>query len=161
MAEQRRSNSGKSASSGKSATQRRSNSGKSASSGKSTTQRRSNSGKSGSQGRATSGSSASSGSQRRGNNRNDDGDERLSARDAVKRVREEFPELLGRPVEGVLGVERDEDDGWTVTVQVVELSRIPNSTDVLGAYTVTLDKDGELVGYRRRRRYNRSQADED
>jgi hypothetical protein len=32
---------------------------------------------------------------------------------------------------------------------------------VLGAYTVTLDESGELTGYQRRRRYNRSQADED
>jgi hypothetical protein len=48
-----------------------------------------------------------------------------------------------------------------VTVQVVELSRIPNSTDVLGSYAVTLDKEGELVGYRRNRRYHRNQADED
>jgi hypothetical protein len=85
----------------------------------------------------------------------------VSARDAVQRVRDDLPELLGRPVESVLGVQRDDEDGWTVTVAVVELRRIPNSTDVLGAYTVTLDESGELTGYQRRRRYNRSQADED
>lgn len=85
----------------------------------------------------------------------------LSAGDVVKRVREEFPELLGRPLESVLGVRRDDEDGWMVTVSVVELARIPNSTDVLGAYVVTLDDDGEMTAYRRQRRYNRSQADED
>jgi hypothetical protein len=99
--------------------------------------------------------------QRRSNSRNGSRDKELSAREAVERVRREFPELLGRPIEAVLGVERDDDSGWLVTVQVVELSRIPNSTDVLGAYAVTLDKDGEIAGYRRRRRYSRSQADED
>lgn len=86
---------------------------------------------------------------------------RLSASEAVTRVRKDFPALLGRPVESVLGVERGEDDGWLVTVQVVELERIPRSTDVLGAYAVQLDDQGELTGYRRRRRFNRSQADED
>ena len=50
--------------------------------------------------------------------------------------------------------------GWSPS-QVVELERIPRSTDVLGAYVVELDEDGELIGYRRRRRYHRSQADED
>ena len=85
----------------------------------------------------------------------------LSAREAVARVRGDFPELLGRPVETVLGVQRDEESGWLVTVAVVELARIPNSTDVLGAYAVTLDDEGEMTGYRRRRRYTRSQADED
>ncbi len=85
----------------------------------------------------------------------------LSGREAVERVRRELPPLLGRPIEAVLGLERDEDTSWKVTVQVVELSRIPNSTDVLGSYAVTLDKDGELVGYRRNRRYHRNQADDD
>ena len=86
---------------------------------------------------------------------------RLSAAQAVARVRDDFPALLGRPIESVLGVERGEDDGWLVTVQIVELERIPRSTDVLGAYSVQLDDEGELLGYRRRRRFNRSQADED
>lgn len=86
---------------------------------------------------------------------------RLAARDAVQRVREELPELLGRPVESILGVKRTDDDGWEVMAAVVELARIPNSTDVLGAYRVVLDTGGELEGYERVRRYNRSQADED
>ncbi len=85
----------------------------------------------------------------------------LSAKEAIQRVRGELPELLGRKVESVLGVERNEDQLWQVTVQVVELARIPNSTDVLGCYQVTLDQDGELAGYQRRRRYTRGQADED
>jgi gas vesicle protein GvpO len=92
---------------------------------------------------------------------NNNGRRRPSGRDAVARVRRELPELLGRPIESVLGFERSEDDGWHVTVQVVELSRIPHTTDVLGCYAVTLDEDCELVGYRRTRRYHRNQADED
>jgi len=86
---------------------------------------------------------------------------RLSTRDAAQQVREDLPELLGRPIESILGINRSDDDGWEVTVAVVELSRIPNSTDVLGAYRVTLDGQGEIEGYQRVRRYNRSQADED
>jgi hypothetical protein len=77
-------------------------------------------------------------------------------------VRGELPALLGHPVESVHGLEPHEDDkGWTVTVQVVELSRIPHSTDVLGSYSVTLDEKGELMSWKRRRRYYRNQADED
>jgi hypothetical protein len=48
-----------------------------------------------------------------------------------------------------------------VTVEVVELARIPNTTDVLGKYEVTLDKDGEVTGAKRTRRYNRSEAGDD
>jgi hypothetical protein len=99
--------------------------------------------------------------EQRGKNRRNGASGKLSAREAIERVRADFPALLGRPIESVLGVERGDDSGWQVTVQVVEMRRIPQTTDVLGAYAVTLDKDGELLEYRRRRRYVRSQADED
>ena len=88
------------------------------------------------------------------------GNSRVSGRQAVREAREQLAELIGRPIEQVLAIERDEE-GWEVIVQVVELERIPDSTDVLGAYRVNLDGDGEVVGYRRLRRYVRSQADED
>jgi hypothetical protein len=99
--------------------------------------------------------------EQRNGRRNGAGRGGLSAREAIEQVRREFPELLGRPVESVLGIERDDESGWKVTVQVVELARIPSSTDVLGAYAVTLDRNGELIGYRRSRRYHRNQADEE
>jgi hypothetical protein len=85
----------------------------------------------------------------------------FSGRDAIERVRRELPELLGREIESVLGFERDEDSGWRVTVQVVELTRIPQTTDVLAAYEATLDQKGQLTGYHRIRRYHRNQVDED
>ena len=100
--------------------------------------------------------------EQRGNTRKNGARGKLSAREAVERVRADFPALLGRPIESVLGVQRAEDnDGWQVIVQVIELARIPRTTDVLGAYAVTIDNDGEVLSYRRRRRYNRSQTDED
>jgi hypothetical protein len=63
-------------------------------------------------------------------------------------------ELTGRQAEGVTGLERT-DEGWRVEVEVVEVRRIPDTTDVLALYEVTLDEDGELEGYRRLRRYGR------
>ena len=84
----------------------------------------------------------------------------VSPADAARIARGHLAQLTGRPIESVLGLHRD-DDGWKVTVEVVELSRIPNSTDLLGCYVVEVDDDGELVGYSRNRRYHRNQADED
>jgi hypothetical protein len=63
-------------------------------------------------------------------------------------------QLTGKEAEGITGLERT-DDGWTVHVEVLELRRIPNTTDVLATYEVTVDSDGELEGYRRLRRYVR------
>jgi Gas vesicle synthesis protein GvpO len=74
----------------------------------------------------------------------------------AKAARAQLAELTGRTPESVLGIRQD-DDGWALMVEVVELSRVPNSTDLLGCYEVTLDDDGELVGYERVRRYQRGQ----
>jgi hypothetical protein len=75
------------------------------------------------------------------------------ARTAVRTL----TQLTGRQPESVLGF-RKEEDGWRVLVEVLEMQRIPNSTDLLSCYAVTLDKDGEVVGYERRRRYQRGQT---
>jgi hypothetical protein len=99
--------------------------------------------------------------ERRGGGSSNGRGNELSARDAIVRVRRELPQLLGKPIESVLGVERDDENCWQVMVQVVELSRIPSTTDVLGCYAVTLDGEGEVIGYRRKRRYHRNQTDED
>jgi hypothetical protein len=85
---------------------------------------------------------------------------RARAIDVVRAAVEQAGALTGRDVEGVLGVRRG-DDGWTVTLEVVEMRRIPDSTDVLASYDVELDKDGELREYRRTRRYYRSQVEEE
>jgi hypothetical protein len=75
------------------------------------------------------------------------------------RAAEQMQELLGKPVEGVTGLAKDGDE-WTVTLEVLELERIPNTTDVLGSYEVKLDAEGELTGTERTRRYARGEAGE-
>jgi hypothetical protein len=75
------------------------------------------------------------------------------------RALEELEGLVGCPAEGVSGI-RKNDDGWVVLVDVLELERMPATTDVLGLYEVTVDGDGEVTGYRRVKRYLRSQVEE-
>jgi hypothetical protein len=55
-------------------------------------------------------------------------------------------------------VEATDGDGWVVGFEVVEDHRIPSSADVLALYEVELDADGELMGFRRMRRYLRGQT---
>ena len=69
-------------------------------------------------------------------------------------------ELTGKDAEGVVGLDRS-DDGWKVEVEVVEVRRIPNTTDVLAMYEVEVDGRGSLQGYRRVRRYVRGVPGED
>jgi hypothetical protein len=83
----------------------------------------------------------------------------VSASQIVRRAIEQVAQLTGREIEGVNGLEKN-DDGWVVTLEVVELRRVPDSTDVLGSYAVAVDARGELEGYRRTHRYYRSQVEE-
>lgn len=69
-------------------------------------------------------------------------------------------ELTGRDVEGVTSLERT-DDGWRVEVEVLEVRRIPDTTDVLATYELTLDEDGDIEGYRRLHRYVRGTPGEE
>ncbi|MER5960310.1 gas vesicle protein [Streptomyces sp. NPDC056121] len=67
--------------------------------------------------------------------------------------------LIGHTTEGVSAVRRN-DDGWCVVVDVLELPRIPDTTSLLASYEVQVDQEGELMEYRRVRRYRRGAADE-
>ena len=82
-----------------------------------------------------------------------------SAREVVISAIEQVQDLIGRPVESVTGMEKNGAE-WTVTLEVLELERVPNTTDVLGKYEVTVDKDGEVTSANRTRRYNRAEAGE-
>ncbi|WP_270886809.1 gas vesicle protein GvpO [Pedococcus sp. 5OH_020] len=68
-------------------------------------------------------------------------------------------ELVGCPAEGVTGIHRA-DGEWRVTVEVLEVERVPETTDVMASYEVQVDLDGNVTGYTRLRRYLRAEVDE-
>lgn len=78
----------------------------------------------------------------------------------VATARRSLEALLGTDVERVSGLER-RDGRWSVQLEVVELARIPESTDVLATYEVVLDDGGDMVSVSRVRRYRRSQVEEE
>ncbi|WP_188188973.1 gas vesicle protein GvpO [Nonomuraea sp. SYSU D8015] len=66
--------------------------------------------------------------------------------------------LTAKEVEGATRVQPVED-GWMVEVEVVEDRRVPSSGDILALYEAELDMDGNLISYRRKRRYRRGSSD--
>jgi hypothetical protein len=80
------------------------------------------------------------------------------ARRIVDRAREQLSDLHGAEAESVSAVRRTAD-GWRVGLEVVEVHRIPESTDVLATYEVELDDNGDLITFERTTRYYRSEAD--
>jgi hypothetical protein len=86
-------------------------------------------------------------------------DGRLSAAELGEAAMTTVQELTGYQTEAVTGLEWD-GEFWDVTVEVLELSRIPNTTDVLASYVVQLDERGTLRGLKRTNRYVRGQTSE-
>jgi hypothetical protein len=82
----------------------------------------------------------------------------MTAGEAAKAALHEIAALTAKQPEGVTEVERTED-GWTVGIELVEDQRIPSSSDILAIYETTVDADGELLSYRRVRRYARGRGD--
>jgi Gas vesicle synthesis protein GvpO len=83
----------------------------------------------------------------------------LSASELAQAALTTVEELTGFSPEAVTGLEWD-GESWQVTVDVLELERVPNTTDVLASYIVQLDESGTLRGYRRAGRFQRGRVDE-
>jgi len=83
-------------------------------------------------------------------------DERMELLDRARRYAEQ---LTGHPVESFSSLEQD-DRGWRIGIEVVELSRVPSTTDVLGSYELVLTSEGEFVDFRRDHRYSRNSTDD-
>jgi hypothetical protein len=83
----------------------------------------------------------------------------IAAGEAIRSAREVIAEVTGKQPEGISAVNRSDDGGWAISLDVVELVRVPSSTDLLATYEVSLDADGGLVDMERSRRYARNQVD--
>jgi hypothetical protein len=92
-------------------------------------------------------------------NEGESSDGRMSARDLTLAAKHAVEDLTDYHPESVSGLQWD-GETWLVSVEVCELQRVPNTTDVMATYVVQLDDQGGLLGYKRERRYNRADAEE-
>lgn len=76
--------------------------------------------------------------------------------DLVRSAKSQVEDLTGLLSDSVSSMNKV-DDGWHLVVNMIELKRIPSSTDVLATFDVSLDADGNVTGYHRHRRYLRDQ----
>ncbi len=68
----------------------------------------------------------------------------------LERAKTLLAEVTGLKPVGVIGASKD-DSGWHVELEMLEMSRIPPATDLLGHYAVVLDDDGNVLHFQRRR----------
>ena len=85
---------------------------------------------------------------------------RSDGMEAARRAAENVLQLTGRCPENVVSVVRDEE-GWQVGVEVMELHRIPETTDIMAVYEVAIDANGDLVRCERGHRYHRGQVEDE
>ncbi|MEA1931494.1 gas vesicle protein GvpO [Halohasta litorea] len=64
-------------------------------------------------------------------------------------------DVIGRGLDGIIEVSRDEDN-WRAVVEIIERRSVPDTQDILGQYEIELDEQGEVIGYRRLEKYRRS-----
>ena len=67
----------------------------------------------------------------------------------------EVAHLTGKDADKVISLRRD-GEIWELEVDVVDLRRVPDTTDYLATYLVHLDDDGNVLDLRRVRRYVRA-----
>jgi hypothetical protein len=84
----------------------------------------------------------------------------LTGAQIAMRARRQLAELTGLEPESVSSMRQDDDGVWKVIVEMLELSRVPSTDDVIGSYEAEVDENGELISYDRIRRYPRSKAEE-
>jgi hypothetical protein len=85
----------------------------------------------------------------------------MNPAELIGTAREQVSALTGLKTETVSSLSRDGDDRWVVRVEALELTRVPRTMDVLGSYEITLSDDGDLVGFRRLRRYHRASTEDE
>lgn len=74
----------------------------------------------------------------------------------ARQAKEQLAQLTGLKADTVSELAKGEE-GWCVAVELVEMKRIPESSDMLASYEALLDEKGTLISYKRVRRYLRGQ----
>lgn len=72
----------------------------------------------------------------------------------TEKAKEEFAHLTGLSDLVAIGAEHT-DHGWHITVEAVEVHRIPEAHDIIGQYDLLLDDEGSLQNCKRTGRHRR------
>ena len=75
----------------------------------------------------------------------------------ARRAKEQLAALTGLKPDTVSAIHKDKE-GWHVNVELIELKRIPEATDVLATYETLLCDEGTMLSYERTKRYLRQQT---
>lgn len=75
----------------------------------------------------------------------------MELKEIMERAKKELQSVTNLEISSVVGASRIEDDGWQVTIELIERKAIPDAADLLGLYEVRLDDDGHMVNFERKK----------
>jgi len=81
----------------------------------------------------------------------------MDMRELAELAKGQLATVTGLKPVTVSGIFRDEQ-GWHVAMDLLEMSRIPPATDVVGEYEVLLDENGSMMRFDRKRTRLRGEA---
>lgn len=79
----------------------------------------------------------------------------FSMLEAIKGAKDAVTSMTGLGVDTVAQCQRDEGDGWRISLDVIEIPARMGDNDLLATYEVQIGPGAELLGYTRLRRYHR------
>ena len=74
----------------------------------------------------------------------------MDAQEIVAKAQGHIATMGKRSNDGVCSICRT-DDGWTVSIEVLERKAIPDTMDILGLYEVVLNNEGDLLSLERKK----------
>jgi len=74
----------------------------------------------------------------------------MDMKELAEQAKSQLAEVTGLKPVTVTGAFKDEQ-GWHIALDMLEMSRIPTATDVLGDYEVLVDDSGNMLRFERKR----------
>lgn len=84
----------------------------------------------------------------------------MELKEAIEKAKSDVAVATGLKPVSVIQVFKDKE-GWHVHLEMLEMSRIPPATDVLGEYQVLLGEDDAMLRFERKRTRLRGEPRED
>ncbi len=83
----------------------------------------------------------------------------MNLTEAITKAKECLPELTDRKFNSVTGIS-NVDGEWKITLELIERKGIPDTSDILGIYELSLGNEGELISFNRSKLRRRGDAEE-
>ena len=83
----------------------------------------------------------------------------MDAQEIVAKAQGHIATMGKRSNDGICSICRT-DDGWTLSIEVLERKAIPDTMDILGLYEITMNNNGDLLGLERKKLRKRGNVEE-